>query len=61
MFSIGALAAFATAQSAPGFPISASSSLTVAYGNNTVSPAGEMIPRGGMFSSCTDLHCNNNV
>jgi len=49
--SFGALIALAAAQSAPGFPVSASQQLTVAYGNNTVSPPGELIPRGGMCSA----------
>ncbi|KAH4058790.1 hypothetical protein HBH50_231350 [Parastagonospora nodorum] len=44
--SFGALIALAGAQSAPGFPVSASQQLTVKYGNNTVSPPGELIPRG---------------
>ncbi|KAF2024679.1 PEBP-like protein [Setomelanomma holmii] len=44
--SLGALLALAAAQSAPGFPIQASQQLTVAFGNNTVSPPGELIPRG---------------
>ncbi|KAF2827507.1 PEBP-like protein [Ophiobolus disseminans] len=44
-FGVGALIACAAAQSAPGFPISAAQSLTVVYGNNTVSPPGELIPR----------------
>jgi hypothetical protein len=47
--SFGALIALAGAQSAPGFPVSASQQLTVKYGNNTVSPPGELIPRGGMY------------
>ncbi|KAH7401336.1 phosphatidylethanolamine-binding protein [Pyrenochaeta sp. MPI-SDFR-AT-0127] len=47
ILSFGALlAATATAQTAPGFPIQASAQLSVAYGNNTVSPPGERIPRG---------------
>jgi hypothetical protein len=49
--SLGALVALASAQSAPGFPISASQQLTVAFGNNTVSPPGELIPRGGTYSN----------
>jgi hypothetical protein len=49
--SIGALLAGAAAQSAPGFPVSASQQLTIVYaGNNTVSPPGELIPRGGMYT-----------
>ncbi|KAF1920409.1 phosphatidylethanolamine-binding protein [Ampelomyces quisqualis] len=47
--SVGALVSLVTttsAQSAPGFPVSASTPLTVVYGNNTVSPPGELIPRG---------------
>ncbi|KAH7095196.1 phosphatidylethanolamine-binding protein [Paraphoma chrysanthemicola] len=46
ILSLGGLVAFASAQSAPGFPIEASRQLTVAFGNNTVSPPGELIPRG---------------
>jgi hypothetical protein len=48
--SLGAIVALAAAQAAPGFPVSASQQLTVAYGNNTVSPPGELIPRGGTYS-----------
>lgn len=33
------------AQTAPGFPVSASSTLNVTFGTNNVSPAGEQIPR----------------
>ncbi|KAF2702655.1 PEBP-like protein [Pleomassaria siparia CBS 279.74] len=33
------------AQTAPGFPVSAGSSLGVTFGTNLVSPAGELIPR----------------
>ncbi|OAK95278.1 PEBP-like protein [Phaeosphaeriaceae sp. SRC1lsM3a] len=44
--SLSAVLSLVGAQTAPGFPVSASSSLTVAYGNNTVSPPGELIPRG---------------
>lgn len=47
--SFGALIALAAAQSAPGFPVSASQQLTVTYGNNTVSPPGELIPRGRRY------------
>jgi len=49
ILGVGALVSFASttiAQSAPGFPVSASTPLTVVYGNNTVSPPGELIPRG---------------
>ncbi|OSS46359.1 hypothetical protein B5807_08395 [Epicoccum nigrum] len=35
----------ATAQTGPGFPIPATQALTVSFGNNTISPAGELIPR----------------
>ncbi|KAH8644160.1 PEBP-like protein [Alternaria alternata] len=41
------LAGVATAATAPGFPIQVSQNLTVMYGNNTVSPGGELIPRPG--------------
>ena len=40
----------ATAQTGPGFPIPATQALTVSFGNNTVSPAGELIPRPGMVA-----------
>jgi hypothetical protein len=40
----------ATAQTGPGFPIPATQALTVSFGNNTVSPAGELIPRAGMVA-----------
>jgi hypothetical protein len=49
ILSFGAAVTIATAQTAPGFPVPASQSLTVRFGNNTVSPAGELIPRPGMF------------
>ncbi|RYN84125.1 hypothetical protein AA0117_g950 [Alternaria alternata] len=39
------LAGVATAATAPGVPIQVSQNLTVMYGNNTVSPGGELIPR----------------
>jgi len=45
--SFATVVALATAQVAPGFPVSASQSLTLVFaGNNTVSPPGELIPRG---------------
>jgi hypothetical protein len=47
ILTTAALLACATADAAPGFPIRATSNLTVTYGNNTVSPGGELIPRGG--------------
>lgn len=46
LLSLNALLCLVGAQTAPGFPISSSSSLTLTYGNNTVSPPGELIPRG---------------
>ncbi|KAH7394089.1 phosphatidylethanolamine-binding protein [Phaeosphaeria sp. MPI-PUGE-AT-0046c] len=46
LLSLSALLWSAGAQTAPGFPVSASSSLAMAFGNNTVSPPGELIPRG---------------
>jgi len=39
----------ATAQTGPGFPVPVSQPLVVSFGNNTVSPAGELIPRPGMY------------
>jgi hypothetical protein len=52
ILSVGALLlASATAETAPGFPIRISENLTVTYGNNTVSPGGELIPRPGMLST----------
>jgi len=42
------LAGIATAETGPGFPIATSQNLTVIYGNNTISPGGELIPRPGM-------------
>jgi hypothetical protein len=36
-----------SAQTGPGFPVPASQSLIVRFGNNTISPAGELIPRPG--------------
>lgn len=38
-------AGIATAEVAPGFPIRGGANLTVIYGNDTVSPAGELLPR----------------
>ncbi|KAF1837950.1 hypothetical protein BDW02DRAFT_565456 [Decorospora gaudefroyi] len=50
MLSVGALLlARATAETAPGFPIDVSQNLTITYGNNTVSPGGELIPRPGTY------------
>jgi len=50
---LGVVASFggALAQAAPGFPFSVSQSLNVTYGTNNVNPAGELIPRGGIFTS----------
>lgn len=45
--TLAAVLGAATAQTGPGFPVPASQSLTVSFGNNTVSPAGELIPRPG--------------
>ncbi|EDU45897.1 PBP domain containing protein [Pyrenophora tritici-repentis] len=39
------LAGVARAETGPGFPITTSQNLTVIYGNNTVSPGGELILR----------------
>ncbi|KAF2129846.1 PEBP-like protein [Dothidotthia symphoricarpi CBS 119687] len=49
LLSVGALLAVGSADVAPGFPIPASAQLSVSYGNNTVSPPGELIPRPGMY------------
>jgi hypothetical protein len=50
-FSVCALAALfdgSVATTAPNFPISGGQlDLTVAFGNNSVSPPGELIPRPG--------------
>jgi hypothetical protein len=61
------LARVAMAETAPGFPIQVSQNLTVTYGNNTVSPGGELIPRPGMFHAPSSRrsrvelnHCNAN-
>ncbi|KAJ8112200.1 hypothetical protein OPT61_g5383 [Boeremia exigua] len=43
--AIAAALSVASAQTGPGFPVPASQSLVVSFGNNTVSPAGELIPR----------------
>ncbi|KAF3004953.1 hypothetical protein E8E13_007705 [Curvularia kusanoi] len=43
--AVAAALGVAHAQTGPGFPIPASQALTVSFGNNTVSPAGELIPR----------------
>lgn len=48
--SVTTLIGLASAQVAPGFPISAPQSLGLTFaGNNTVDPPGELIPRGGTF------------
>ncbi|RMZ70500.1 phosphatidylethanolamine-binding pebp [Pyrenophora seminiperda CCB06] len=39
------LAGVARAETGPGFPIATSQNLTVIYGNNTISPGGELVPR----------------
>ena len=55
----GAAALFAgvaTAEVAPGFPIRGGANLTVIYGNDTVSPAGELLPRPGMYSALRSVH-----
>lgn len=53
LLGLSAVFAFASGQAAPGFPILASSTLNIAYGNNTVSPPGELIPRGEVAQSPT--------
>lgn len=50
ILTIAAALGVATAQTGPGFPLPASQGLVVDFGNNTVSPAGELIPRPGMFA-----------
>ncbi len=47
LITVAAALGVAFAQTGPGFPISASQSLIVNFGNNIVSPAGELIPRPG--------------
>lgn len=49
ILTVAAAVGAATAQTGPGFPVPASQSLVVSFGNNTVSPAGELIPRPGML------------
>lgn len=41
------LAGIARAEVAPGFPLKPGANLTVIYGNDTVAPPGEQLPRGG--------------
>lgn len=48
LLTFAAALGIAAAQTAPGFPLPATQSLVVRFGNNTVSPAGELIPRPGM-------------
>lgn len=48
ILTAAAVVGVATAQTGPGFPVPASQPLVVSFGNNTVSPAGELIPRPGM-------------
>ncbi len=45
-----ALLAFATAQTAPGFPIQVDKELSIAYGAVAVDPPGKMIPQGGKYT-----------
>ncbi|KAF1923600.1 PEBP-like protein [Didymella exigua CBS 183.55] len=45
ILTVAAAIGAATAQTGPGFPVPASQPLIVSFGNNTVSPAGELIPR----------------
>ncbi|KAJ4405113.1 hypothetical protein N0V91_005475 [Didymella pomorum] len=45
ILTAAAVVGAATAQTGPGFPVPASQPLVVSFGNNTVSPAGELIPR----------------
>lgn len=61
ILTIAAAVGIATAQTAPGFPVPASQSLVVRYGNNTVSPAGEMIPRPGMSCSLPSLESPTHI
>lgn len=50
ILTAAAVVGAATAQTGPGFPVPASQPLVVSFENNTVSPAGELIPRPGMYS-----------
>ncbi|OAL46238.1 hypothetical protein IQ07DRAFT_590991 [Pyrenochaeta sp. DS3sAY3a] len=50
VLGVSALLAVVNAETAPGFPIQVAQRLEVAYGNNTVSPPGERIPRPGRCS-----------
>lgn len=50
ILAVAAALGVATAQTGPGFPLPATYGLVVDFGNNTVSPAGELIPRPGMFA-----------
>ncbi|CAO2656446.1 Nn.00g052490.m01.CDS01 [Neocucurbitaria sp. VM-36] len=61
ILSFGALLAVAIAETAPGFPIQASQQLSVAYGNNTVSPPGERIPRGETAQTPTISYASSNT
>ncbi|KAH6637447.1 phosphatidylethanolamine-binding protein [Boeremia exigua] len=45
ILTIAAALGLASAQTGPGFPVPARTSLIVSFGNNTISPAGELIPR----------------
>ncbi|KZM25101.1 uncharacterized protein EKO05_0009838 [Ascochyta rabiei] len=45
ILTVAAAMGAAIAQTGPGFPVPATQALTVSFGNNTVSPAGELIPR----------------
>ncbi|KAF9700847.1 hypothetical protein EKO04_000470 [Ascochyta lentis] len=45
ILTVAAAMGVASAQTGPGFPVPATQALTVRFGNNTVSPAGELIPR----------------
>ena len=47
VLTAAAVVGAATAQTGPGFPVPASQPLVVSFGNNTIAPAGELIPRPG--------------
>lgn len=47
LLTVAAALSAVSAQTGPGFPVPAFQSLVVRFGNNTVSPAGELISRPG--------------
>lgn len=52
VLAIAAAVGAASAQTGPGFPVPARQGLYASFGNNSVAPPGELIPRPGMSRPC---------